>query len=128
MTSKVHMYSLPQEIEVWYIIPAVRKEIAKCLYKNHKLTYEKIGKILGISKSAVCQYLCNKRASKLKIPKNIKKEIEKSSEVIADDEKKALIEIQRILKIIKTSGCECQVCKKYNKGILSKCNMEPNYE
>ena len=41
------MYLLPQEIEVWYIIPALRKELAKQLTKKHEMSYEKAGNILS---------------------------------------------------------------------------------
>ena len=59
------MYALPQEIEVWYIIPAIRKALAEQLVKKHKLTLEKTGNILGVSKAAVSQYLSKKRATKI---------------------------------------------------------------
>ncbi|MEK6820210.1 MAG: transcriptional regulator, partial [Nanoarchaeota archaeon] len=62
------MYSLPQEIEVWYLIPAIRKELARILTKKYKLTFEKTGGILGISKAAVSQYLNKKRADKINLP------------------------------------------------------------
>jgi len=41
MLTIVNMYLLPQEIEVWYIIPTVRKELAKQLTKKYELSYEK---------------------------------------------------------------------------------------
>jgi len=119
------MYSLPQEIEVWYIIPAIRKELSEVLTKKHKLTYEKAGEILGISKAAVSQYLKKKRAGKVKIPSEIKKEIEKSAEIIVKNENIAVREIIRILNLMKRYKCSCQVCKKYNKGILKQCKMKP---
>ncbi len=119
------MYSLPQEIEVWYIIPAIRKELAGILIKRYKLNYEKTGKILGISKAAVSQYLKKKRADKVKLPVKIKKEIEKSAKRIVKNEDVAVKEIIRILDLIKRSGCECEVCKKYNKGILKQCGLRP---
>ncbi len=119
------MYSLPQEIEVWYIIPAIRKELAGILIKRYKLTYEKTGKILGISKAAVSQYLKKKRADKVKLPVKIKREIEKSAKRIVKNEDVAVKEIIRILDLIKRSGCECEVCKKYNKGILKQCGLRP---
>jgi uncharacterized protein len=56
------MYSLPQEIEVWYVIPAVRRELARILTSKHGLSYEKTGNVLGISKAAISQYQKNKRA------------------------------------------------------------------
>jgi len=119
------MYSLPQEIEVWYIIPAVRKELARILTRKYKLTFEKTGKILGISKSAISQYLKRKRADKVKFPEKIKKEIEKSAGRIVKNESLALKEMIRILNLIKKSGCSCQACRKYNKGILKLCKTKP---
>jgi len=122
------MYSLPQEIEVWYIIPAMRKEFSKVLTQKHKLTFEKAGNILGISKAAVSQYLKNKRASKIKLPKDIRKEIENSAAILIKNNKLAVREMMKILKLMKKKGCECGVCKKYNKGILKQCMGKPGQE
>jgi len=119
------MYSLPQEIEVWYIIPAIRRELSKLLTKKYKLTYEKAGNALGISKAAISQYLKKKRAKSIKFPDKIKKELEKSAKIIIKNETRALHEILRILKIIKKTRCCCKVCKKHNKGILKQCQMNP---
>jgi predicted transcriptional regulator len=121
------MYLLPQEIEVWYIIPSVRKELAKQLTKKYELSYEKAGAILGISKAAVSQYLSNKRANKVKLNPEIKKEIAKSAKLIFENPRMALSEMQRILKIMKDKKCSCDVCKKYNKDVLDYCNCEPKY-
>ena len=119
------MYSLPQEIEVWYIIPSIRKELAKILTEKYNLTFEKTGSILGISKSAVCQYLKNKRASKISLPASVKKEIAKSAAIISKNETMALKEIIRILSLMKKTKCSCGICQKYNKGILKQCSMMP---
>lgn len=116
------MYLLPQEIEVWYIIPAVRKELSRLLVKKHEMTFEKAGAILGISKAAVSQYLSNKRANKVKLPDSIKKELEKSAEIIVKDNKRAIKEIEKILKIMRDKKCSCDVCKKYNSGVTNLCD------
>ena len=121
------MYLLPQEIEVWYIIPAIRKELAKQLTKKHKLSYEKAGIILGISKAAISQYLSNKRANKIKLTPDVKKIIKKSANVIEKNPKMALEEMQKILKYMKEKKCSCEVCKKYNKDVVNFCGCEPKY-
>jgi len=118
------MYSLPQEIEVWYIIPAIRKEFAKVFVKKHKLSYEKTGEILGISKAAISQYISNKRATKMKLPETVKKQVEKSAKILIKDRKKAPIEIERILKLIRNKKCSCALCKKYNPEIVKLCNCK----
>jgi predicted transcriptional regulator len=121
------MYLLPQEIEVWYIIPAVRKELSKLLTKEYGFSYEKAGAALGISKAAVSQYLSNKRANKVCLDTKTKKEIAKSGKLISENVKVAMVEIQRILRYMKDNHCSCNVCKKYNKDVLGYCNCEPAY-
>ena len=118
------MYSLPQEIEVWYIIPAVRKELAKVFVKKHKLSYEKAGNILGISKAAVSQYLSNKRATKFKLPESIKKEVAKSAKRLIKTPEHAPIEIEKIIRLIRNKRCSCDLCKKYNPEIIKLCHKK----
>ncbi|MFA4960147.1 MAG: hypothetical protein WC548_00620 [Candidatus Pacearchaeota archaeon] len=121
------MYLLSQEIEVWYIIPAVRKELARLLTQKYEMSFEKTGNILGISKAAISQYLSNKRANKIKLSSEVKREISKSAKTINENSKMAISEIQRILKFMKENKCSCEVCKKYNKDVLGYCNCEPKY-
>lgn len=121
------MYLLPQEVEVWYIIPAVRKELAKELTGKYEFSFEKAGRALGISKAAVSQYLSNKRANKIKLNKETIKEISKSAKIISKNTKAALGEMQRILNYMKENRCSCDVCKQYNKDVLDYCNCQPKY-
>ena len=67
------MYSLPQEIEVWYIIPAIRRELTKILIKQYNLKQKKVAMLLGISEAAISQYLSNKRGQEIKFPKEMEK-------------------------------------------------------
>jgi len=122
------MYLLPQEIEVWYVIPAVRREFSRILTEKHKMTFEKAGEILGITKAAVSQYLSNKRAGKMTLCKEVKSEIKRSAEIIVKNNDLAVNEIERILKFVKKKGYVCDICKKYNKGVLPKCQGTPSYE
>lgn len=91
------------------------------------MSYEKAGIILGISKAAISQYLSNKRANKVKLNAEIKKEVKKSAKLIVANPKLALTEMQRILKVMKDKKCSCDVCKKYNKDVLDYCNCQPKY-
>ena len=123
----VNMYLLPQEIEVWYIIPAIRKELARLLTREYELSFEKAGEILGVSKAAVSQYLSNKRANKVKLSVGVKKEVAKSAKILSENPRLALGEMQRLLKVMKDSKCSCDVCKKFNKDVLNFCGCEPKY-
>ncbi|RMD45328.1 hypothetical protein D6829_02570 [Candidatus Pacearchaeota archaeon] len=121
------MFMLPQEVEVWYIIPAVRKEYAKRLTKHHNLSYEKVGRILGTTKAAVSQYLSNKRANKVVLSREVKEMIRESSKRVARNPKIWLTEVENVLKFMRKTKCSCNVCKRYNKEILEYCNCEPKY-
>jgi len=121
------MYLLPQEIEVWYIIPAIRKELAKLLTQKYGMSYEKAGESLGISKAAISQYLSNKRANKITLEENAKAEIEKSAKRISENQKASVLEIERVLKFMKANKSSCHICKEYNKGVLNYCNSNPTY-
>jgi uncharacterized protein len=118
---------LSQEIEVWYIIPALRKELARQLTQKYEMSYEKAGDILGISKAAVSQYLSNKRANKIKLSPEVKKEVAVSAKIINETPKNAIAEMQRLLRFMKENKCSCEVCKKYNKEVLDYCNCQPGY-
>lgn len=121
------MYKLPQEIEVWYIIPKLRKELSCELVEKYSLNYDKTGEILGITKSAVSQYLKNKRANKIKLSKEMMDEVKASAGRIYKNNSLALMEIQNLLKKMKETKCSCDVCKKYNKEVLGYCNCKPKY-
>lgn len=55
------MIKTPQEIEVWYVIPAVRRELAKTMLAAG-LKQKKVAELLGVTEAAVSQYLSSKRA------------------------------------------------------------------
>ena len=119
------MYMLSQEVEVWYIIPALRKELSRLLTEKYGLSFEKAGNILGISKAAISQYLSNKRANKIKLSSAVKKEVVQSAKIMYENPSSAVAEMQRLLKLMKESRSSCEVCKKYNKDVLKYCNCEP---
>ena len=117
------MYVLPQEIESKYIIPAIRRDLSIRLMKEYHLPYSKIGKLLGITKAAISQYICNKRASKIKLHPDIKVEINKSSEKIIRGKSDVVVEITRILKIIRKKKLHCEICGKIINGKLHDCKQ-----
>ena len=65
----------PQEIEVWYIMPAIRKELCRVLLTKHKLTQKEIAKRLNITGAAVSQYKKDKRGQHVNLPEGVLSEI-----------------------------------------------------
>ena len=52
---------IPCEIVVWYLLPTIRKGVAKDLVTVHNFTQSKVAKTFGVTDAAVSQYLRNKR-------------------------------------------------------------------
>ena len=102
---------VPQQVELWYVIPSVRKEFAKLMVKKGLSQKETAAK-LGVTESAVSQYLKEKRAKEtIAFDKETKTEMEKSVGRILKGG--GLIrEIERICKLCRKNRFICRVSKK----------------
>ncbi len=111
----------PQELEVWYVIPALRKELTLAM----KLSGEKqvlIANKLGITKSAVTQYLNNKRGAKeLNFNERVKNEIQTSASKIKN-KFDAMREIQHLLNVTRQERLVCQLHRVTDKE-FSNCDV-----
>ena len=105
---------MPQEIEVWYIIPAIRRELVKEIIKlgpNQK----RIAEILGVTPAAVSQYMSQKRAKEVEFAQETMDEIKKSAKIIMDDPGKLVEEMQKILLSVKKNKTLCRVHYQHEK-------------
>ncbi len=102
--------NLPQEIEVWYIIPAIRKEMAKAMLKKG-LRQKEVADRLGVTDAAISQYLKSKRASEVRFDSTMRADIEKSAERVMKGGN-AMKEIQRIVRLCRMKGLVCRTGKK----------------
>ena len=116
------MYYLPQEIEVWYVIPAIRSWIARCLIEDFNASYERVGNILGVSRAAISQYVKGKRAAKIKLPKELGPKIMNTCKLLNKDESKSVEEINKILSHIRMKSVPFSVCGKLKDGVLEDCS------
>jgi uncharacterized protein len=116
-------YILPQEIQVWYILPAIRKEFAKVLVKERGLTQKETARILSITEAAVSQYLSEKRANTIKLEESVIDEIRKSSEIIYKNPNCIISEIVRILDLKDVWRSICAFHKENDPSISLKCNI-----
>jgi len=95
------------EESVWYLLPLIRKEFAKSLIKDHGLTQRKAAEKLGITESAVSQYVSKKRGDSKVTNKIIRQEIKESTKriVIGD------------IQIMKTETCRiCHLLRALDLG------------
>ena len=109
----------PQEIEVFYLIPAVRKEFAVQLKKQGKEQRE-IAKLLGVTEAAISQYLNEKRATEIKLDRIIISKIKKSTKKVKSPID-IVGEIQEILAFIRQTRLICKYHHRFMKGIPKDC-------
>jgi len=117
----VHTFLQPQEIEVFYILPALRRHLAMYM-KLQGLRQNKIAELLHIEKSAVSQYIKKKRGNKVEFSEIVLNEISKAASRIKD-ELTLLGETQRLLRFVRGSGDLCRIHKDIS-NIPDNCEPE----
>jgi len=93
------------EESVWYLLPLIRKEFAKSLIKDHGLTQRKAAEKLGITESAVSQYVSKKRGDFKVNDAKIRREIKESTKRIMNGNIQVMkIETCRICHLLRAQG------------------------
>jgi len=52
----------PCEFIIWYVLPALRKQLAQTLIREYGMNQAEVAKRMGVSEAAISQYLSSKRA------------------------------------------------------------------
>lgn len=94
----INSMKVPCENVVWYVLPAIRSELAKELAKV--ISQKEISEILGITQAAVSQYVSNKRGSRIELP---------------DDARVAIADLADDIARVGTGDptlAICEICKK----------------
>ena len=99
----------PQEVEVFYILPAIRSRMASAL-KEGGMSQKDIAKLLCVQESTVSQYINSKRAADVKFTEHINKEVGTAVKRITSKED-LIRETQRILQMAKDENILCKVHK-----------------
>lgn len=116
----VNKLVLPQEIEVWYLIPSLRKELALFM-KKKAIPQNKIASLLGVTEAAISQYSNNKRANEVRFNFKIKKEVSLAAErIVKGSESRE--EIHYLLNLPEVSKIICSLHKK-SGGISDSCDI-----
>jgi len=97
---------MPQELEVWYVIPALRKTFAEFMLKKG-FKQKEIAKKLNLGKSAVSQYIKLQRGTELEFDKKMLKKIEKSVDDILKNKSTVREELIYLCDIIRKEGILC---------------------
>ena len=117
------MKSMPQEIEVWYLIPAIRRELTKYFIGNHNLSQKQISEILNITESAVSQYLKAKRGSEMKFDEGEIQLIEDAARRIFENRLEANKEIYKLCVAFRGGETVCEFHKQQDSSIEKDCDL-----
>jgi|TARA_Y100000310_G_scaffold22935_2_gene21943 hypothetical protein len=117
--------TMPQEIEVRYILPAIRRELARIFIQEQKLSQKQAAGILGLTEAAVSQYQHSKRAKEVVFSKEVVDEIRKSAERIVVEKtnrQRLIAEMYRISNLTNVKQILCDLHRSQSKE-LSHCNV-----
>ena len=114
---------MTQEIEVWYVIPALRRELTKSMINDFNLTQKQIANILGLTEAAVSQYLHSKRAKDVVFSKAILDELKISAKRIIDTPEILLQEMIGLTKLTEVKHIMCDLHKKYDATVSENCDI-----
>ena len=103
----------PSEIEVWYILPALRKELTIEM-KKLGLDQKTIARIIGVTEAAVSQYMNEKRANEVTFDEKTKEEIRKTAQLISQNGKLLFEEMQSLVEKALANKDVCKVCHAHN--------------
>lgn len=111
----------PQEVEVFYILPAIRRELTKEL-KDLGKSQKQIAELLHITEPAVSQYVNQKRASEVTFGKAMLTEIQKSARKLIA-KANAMAEVQRLLKLSLKERSTCKTCQNVVPQVKKGCTV-----
>lgn len=104
----------PCEMVVWYVIPAVRSELAKELLKLG-MKQKEISELLDITQPAVSQYISDKRGHGVKFNEEIQALVKEFAEDLYEKratEKDIIPRTCQICKMVKAEDIMCQLHKE----------------
>jgi predicted transcriptional regulator len=111
----------PQEIEVFYLLPALRRQLAMSL-KEKGIEQKKIAEWLSLTPAAVSQYISGKRGKEVKLPDSLKKAVEKEINTIKDSVS-AYSAIQRLSSTATSSGVLCKIHCSMDSSLPKNCTL-----
>ena len=117
--------TMPQEIEVRYILPAIRRELARVFIQDHKLNQKEAANMLGLTEAAVSQYQHSKRAREVVFSDKVVNEIKVSADRILaekNSKQRVIAEMYRISGLTSVKHILCDIHRAQSKE-LEHCNI-----
>lgn len=117
------MKNLPQEIELWYLIPSLRRELAKIFIADYKMKQKEVSKLLGITEASVSHYANSQRGGKVKFSNEEKKEIKNSANKMIEGKSPLVKELYSLCNFFRKSKVLCKAHRNFDKNIPKNCEV-----
>lgn len=114
--------SMPCEVAVKSVVPAIRAGLAKELIQTHKLKQSDTANLLGITQTAISKYTRHVRGRVVKIEgvEEVQQMITETAKTLANGEtsrRQLVIRFCEICKLVRQKGLMCELCKRSNPSI-----------
>ena len=115
----------PCELVVWYLLPAIRSELAKALDREHILQKD-TAKYLGMTPAAVSQYISGKRGGDMELPEEITLKINELAKKMINEDMSPFDVMKSICPICieaRKKKILCDLHRKTDECIPDECNF-----
>jgi hypothetical protein len=121
---------IPCELVVWYVLPTIRREVAKELVDNHNLSQAEVARRFGVTDAAISQYLKKKRGDNPLIDESphhdkFMDEIRSAAKRIASDNAEFASEICSICLVVKKIGMLAKIYEVHMGCEPPTCACDP---
>ena len=115
-------YLLPQEIQVRYVLPAIRGEMAKAMV-DEGMSQREAARMLGMTEGAISQYLSGKRANYVVLGAELAAEVRKSAGSVRENRTVLMGELIRLSNHEKALELMCRMHKETFPKTMKGCNI-----
>jgi len=114
--------SMPCEVAVKSVVPAIRAGLAKELVQTHKLRQIDIASLLGITQTAVSKYTRDVRGRVVQIEnvEEVQQMITRTAMMLVNggvSRRQLVIRFCEICRLVRQKGLMCELCKRSNPSI-----------
>jgi predicted transcriptional regulator len=111
----------PQEIEAFYLLPALRRELARALKELGK-DQKTIAELLGVTGAAVSHYISGKRGTDMELPPTFVKKVRERAKTVKD-QASAYAQLQHLVKDANKAKLLCKMHLKMDKNVAPACKL-----